>query len=187
MATRSGPIPGSPPKSVPGAPSRISGAPLSVPGGPPRQVGGLFTRVPDLSSATSFREVHTQQLRNLEGRYAGTWGVSWTGMVATGENMNRYIERVGRARQEAMKQLADDMVAYAQENHPWENDTGDAENLLQAAVIDNEDKDTTVVWLAHGVPYGIWLEVMQGGRFAILLPTVYKFAPEIAGRIASYV
>lgn len=123
----------------------------------------------------------------MEGRFSGPWGVSWTGLVATGDSMNRYIDRVGRARKAAMEKLSEEMIQYAKDNHPWENRTGDAEAGISAHIIDNPDKDTTVIWLGHAVPYGVWLEIMQGGRFAILLPTLYKFAPEVAGRIASYV
>lgn len=62
--------------------------------------------------------------------------------------------------------VAEQMADYAKNNHPWENRTGTAESRIDAKA---EWKDTTLdISIKHGVDYGIWLEVCNGGKYAIL-------------------
>jgi len=71
-------------------------------------------------------------------------------------------------------QLARDMEDYARVNASWTDRTGDARAGLEAAV--ESDGDTVTVSLRHTVPYGIWLENLFNGRFAIILPTLEAFS-----------
>lgn len=77
-------------------------------------------------------------------------------------------------------QLADDMEAHAQEHAPWTDRTGDARAGLEGTV--EVDGDQVIVALQHTVPYGIWLENLRNGRYAVILPTLEVFSP-IAARI----
>lgn len=52
--------------------------------------------------------------------------------------------------------------SYAQQNHVWQNRTGDAEREF---AVEYGDKKMT---MEHGVPYGKYLESMQGGRFGVI-------------------
>jgi hypothetical protein len=61
----------------------------------------------------------------------------------------------------------DELKAYAKENHPWKNRTGDAERELDAEV--EEVMDGFILSLFHGVPYGVYLEM---GEYAIINPTM---------------
>ena len=198
MASRSGsPFAGAPSR-VPGAPRTIPGAPLSVPGGPVKsglvpgsRIGSgyssFLTTVPDQPTSGQFRDMHTKQIRNFQGRYSGPVGIAWQGLDSLSEGLFDYGKRVDRARQKGMEQLAKEMVAWAKENAPWEDDTGNARANLQAHVVHGNGR--SVIWFGHGrgVPYGIWLEIMQNGRFAIVLPTVLKFAPKVGGKVAAHV
>lgn len=188
-------VPGAPAK-VPGAPHSVPGAPLFVPGGPTRaglvenskiQSGyrNFLTTVSDQDSSGEWRDIHTKQIRDFQGRYAGAHGIAWQGLDTLSEGLFEYGKRVEGARDEAMRQLANDMVQWARSNHVWENETGDAERGLHAETIIQGTR--AVVWLGHGVPYGIWLEIMQNGRFAIILPTILKFGAEVGGRVAAHV
>lgn len=129
--------------------------------------------------------MHTAQIRDFQGRYAGSWGIAWQGLDAMSEGIFDYGKRIEVAKEKAFEQLAKDMVAWAQEHAVWDDRTTDARTHLHAEVI--TDGPRTTIWFGHGVPYGIWLEIMQGGRFAIILPTVTHFASEIGGRVAAYV
>lgn len=175
------------PRSVPGAPSAIPGAPHEVPGGPSLGFRNFLSTVPYQDTAGEFRDKHTAQIRDFQGRYAGAWGVAWQGLDALSEGLFNYGKRVERATHEGMEELAKEMVTWAQENAPWEDRTTDARKGLQAVVITNGSR--TVIWFGHGgeIHYGIWLETMQGGRFAIVLPTVLQFAPRVGGKVASHV
>lgn len=58
----------------------------------------------------------------------------------------------------------------AQENRKWTDRTGQARQRLQGytGAISNGYRIT----LAHGVDYGIWLELAHGKRFAIIPQTI---------------
>lgn len=72
---------------------------------------------------------------------------------------------------------AKNLEAYAKEHRPWTDRTGDARKRLTGYV-------TTIphgyrINLAHGVDYGIWLELAMEKRFAILEPTVRLKGPSV--------
>lgn len=78
---------------------------------------------------------------------------------------------------EAAERGAEDMVAYAQYNAPWTDRTGMAREGLSAEVsVEGTD---VVIELFHTVEYGIWLETIQEGEFAIILPTLEALGPQI--------
>lgn len=66
----------------------------------------------------------------------------------------------------------------AKANAPWADQTGRARDGLNTAVMTGEE---VTLDLAHGedVEYGFWLEVIQNGNFAIIMPTLEQFAPRI--------
>lgn len=73
-------------------------------------------------------------------------------------------------------ELAQQILDYAQTNAPWEDRTGDARRLLDVDV--SQDSEAIIIQLYHQVDYGLWLEVIQSGRFAIIMPTLQRFAGE---------
>src|SRR4051812_1824074 len=79
--------------------------------------------------------------------------------------------------QNALLSQAQLMLEYAQENAPWTDRTGEARAGLDVDV--DHDNGNAYVSLFHTVDYGRWLEVIQSGRFAIIMPTLELFAGEI--------
>lgn len=73
-------------------------------------------------------------------------------------------------------ELAVRILEYAKQNAPWDDRTGDARRMLDVDV--EQDAETIVIQLYHQVEYGLWLELIQSGRFAIIMPTLEKFADE---------
>lgn len=67
--------------------------------------------------------------------------------------------------------------AYAKLNAPWTDQTGMARAGLTASV--GVDGGEVVLTLAHSVDYGIWLELIQDGSYAIIMPTLEALGPEI--------
>lgn len=63
-------------------------------------------------------------------------------------------------------------------NRPWTDRTGMAKALLNAKVS-QPNKDTVRITLAHGVDYGIWLELAHEKNYAIIAPTVRDEGPRI--------
>lgn len=78
---------------------------------------------------------------------------------------------------EAMEQGRAEVEAYAQANAPWADRTGAARDGLVASV--SNDLGEIVIELAHTVDYGIWLELIQNGRFAVIMPTLEALGPKI--------
>lgn len=66
---------------------------------------------------------------------------------------------------------------WMKDNARWTDRTSNARNGL-AARSGHSGKTHWIVAF-HQVPYGIWLEVRFQGRYAILMPAIDKFGPEI--------
>lgn len=63
-------------------------------------------------------------------------------------------------------------------NRPWTDRTGMAKALLTAKV--SQPNSTLVrITLAHGVEYGIWLELAHEKNYAIIAPTINQEGPKI--------
>lgn len=63
-------------------------------------------------------------------------------------------------------------------NRPWTDRTGMAKALLTAKVS-QPSKQVVRITLAHGVEYGIWLELAHEKNYAIIAPTVREEGPRI--------
>lgn len=61
---------------------------------------------------------------------------------------------------------------------PWTDRTNMAKMRLNARVS-QPDSHTVRITLAHGVDYGIWLELAHEGNYAIIIPTINQEAPNI--------
>lgn len=72
---------------------------------------------------------------------------------------------------------ARNLEGYAKEHRPWTDRTGDARKRLTGYVT--EIPNGYRINLAHGVNYGIWLELAMEKRFAILEPTIRLKGPEV--------
>lgn len=66
-----------------------------------------------------------------------------------------------------MSAVAEEMQAFARANHPWQNQTGEAERTFTVTVMGRH----TIV-AKHGAPHGIWLEFKYGGRWGIIPKTL---------------
>lgn len=62
-------------------------------------------------------------------------------------------------------------------NAPWEDRTGDARDGLGWSL--DESLTAPTVYLFHSVSYGVWLEVRWSGKYAIIVPTIEEFGPEL--------
>lgn len=72
---------------------------------------------------------------------------------------------------------AEQMVQWMRANAPWNDDTGNARRDLYARATRTGELGQgrfIVIEFGHGpeIYYGIYLETMQGGRFAIVGPTI---------------
>ena len=72
---------------------------------------------------------------------------------------------------------AKSLEGYAKENRPWTDRTGDARKRLTGYVTDIPKGYR--INLAHGVNYGIWLELAMEKKYAILEPTIRLKGPDV--------
>lgn len=78
---------------------------------------------------------------------------------------------------EAFNDAKDEIVGAAQRDAPWADRTGDARAGLEATV--EEDNGEIVLNLYHTVDYGLWLEVIQNGNYATIMPTLENYGPKV--------
>lgn len=71
---------------------------------------------------------------------------------------------------------ASEIEADMKTNRPWTDRTGDAKKFLTAKVTNPKEVLIRII-LAHGVDYGIWLELANEKNYAIISPTIDKQGP----------
>lgn len=87
--------------------------------------------------------------------------------------MTGQIESAGFA---VSEKIANDCRDYARQNAPWTDRTSNARNGLNAEAKHSPTQQQVIVY--HSVPYGPWLEIRNGGAYAIILPTIRAKGPE---------
>jgi hypothetical protein len=68
----------------------------------------------------------------------------------------------------AVKRQSARSEGYMKRSAPWHDRTGAARGSLNAHSEHSATTDTLI--LAHGVEYGFWLEVIEGGEYSIVIP-----------------
>jgi hypothetical protein len=109
-----------------------------------------------------------------------------TGFFLVEDTLSLALEDVGpklmgEVEAHALK-MAEEILDYAKTNAPWEDRTGAARAGLDVAV--QQDVEAIIIQLYHTVDYGLWLEVIQNGRFAIIMPTLERFAGPVMGSLS---
>ncbi len=95
-------------------------------------------------------------------------------------DLGRAIAKTGeRVRTHALvpylERQADMLRSQMKREAPWADRTGAARRQLLAEV--EQDERRVMLVLSHGVLYGKWLELSNGGRYAIIGPTIVKSGP----------
>ena len=75
------------------------------------------------------------------------------------------------------KTKATQLQGYMRTNRPWTDRTGEAKRRLSAEV-ESGNGEVTIV-LSHGVSYGVWLELSNEKRYAIIAPTIRVKSGEV--------
>lgn len=92
-----------------------------------------------------------------------------------------------KIRQQISREFADEapqVQSYAQRNAPWKDRTGDARAGLKAEFVGDRFIERQAIRVSHSVPYGIFLEVRNGGQYAIIVPTIIAEGDRIMGDMA---
>lgn len=101
-----------------------------------------------------------------------------------GQNMEKFAQKIGAAVLVFANTKAVKLQATMKRNRPWTDRTGMAKATLRTTVT-RPNENTIRITLAHGVSYGIWLELAHEKRFAIIKPTLEREAPKVVDDLAS--
>lgn len=71
-----------------------------------------------------------------------------------------------------------ELEAKMKQNRPWTDRTGMAKATLNAKVSQPSDSIIRIT-LAHGVEYGMWLELAHEKNYAVIGPTVEQEGPRM--------
>lgn len=92
-----------------------------------------------------------------------------------GRSLAHGSEKVKMAAWLAAQSMAPQVENYAKINAPWTDQTGNARNGLAARPYRSGDEIGIIVY--HQVDYGIFLETLYSGKFAIINPTIEHMTP----------
>lgn len=92
--------------------------------------------------------------------------------------LNKMTDKLGAVILMYSSTKAQELQSKMKENRPWTDRTGMAKALLSARVS-QPDTHTVRITLAHGVEYGIWLELANEKNYAVIGPTVREEGPRV--------
>lgn len=110
-----------------------------------------------------------------------TVGFKWDGAppdVVFAELSNRRIATIRRGIKAIADKWAPILTQQMKDRAPWQDITGEARRTLHTDV-EQVTEDMVQIVLSHGVSYGVFLELKNGGRFAVIAPMLDEFAPKI--------
>lgn len=115
-------------------------------------------------------------------------GITWsmTPKEAFGELTDAYVQAIRKGVRALANRYAPEIEAHMKSTASWTDRTANARQTLHTEV-EELGFDMVSVILAHGMEYGVYLEgftpegreTTQGGRFAIIAPTIDEFGPRI--------
>ena len=105
-------------------------------------------------------------------------GVVWDiGPAVVVRHMEEMAGRINAIITTSVDYFATRVETEAKTNAPWTDRTGNARNGLKTQAFHKPEEH--VIVLFHQVPYGIFLEVCNDGKYAIVEPTIKKNADEL--------
>lgn len=104
-------------------------------------------------------------------------GVTWDAK-ALAEQLYRVPEKADKALTAIVHLYSPRVESHAKTKAPWTDRTSNARNGLFARPVTDKGHRYAVV-LAHTVNYGIWLEIRNAGRYAVISPTIKTMGPQV--------
>jgi hypothetical protein len=108
-------------------------------------------------------------------------GIKWDDQITP--KLKRAEQGVDNFLQSVVQLHAPKVEAYAKRNAKWRDRTGNARNGLRG--VPESGRGNHKIILAHGVPYGIYLEVRFSGKYAIINPTLAAEGPEVMRTVSN--
>jgi hypothetical protein len=105
-------------------------------------------------------------------------------LSALDHNLKNFDQRARKAIDATMTYQAAKSETWMRSNAKWTDRTTNARNGLFALVIDDIGTDVWLLVLSHTVSYGIWLEVANSGKYAIVRPAFLRANRELMNRLS---
>lgn len=103
-------------------------------------------------------------------------GITWVEDTLT-PGLDAFPGKLSRAVGAVMQFHEPQVQSYMKLNAPWTDRTTNARNGLKAKYVRAGDLHSIVAF--HSVPYGIWLEVANHGKYRIIVPTILTQGREV--------
>lgn len=94
------------------------------------------------------------------------------------KNLDKFSVKLGAAVLMYANTKAVQIESTMKRKRPWTDRTGMAKASLRT-VVTRPDENIIRITLAHGVSYGIWLELAHEKKYAIIKPTLDSEAPKV--------
>jgi hypothetical protein len=96
-------------------------------------------------------------------------------------NLDRYVYQKKAGAEMVARNIAAKAQAKAKADRPWTDRTGAARDELHAGVLWQDF--ALLLYLAHGVEYGPYLELCNDGKYAVLEKTLNSFGDELYNHV----
>lgn len=103
--------------------------------------------------------------------------IDWSGSSLS-KNLDKMATKLGAVVLMYSATKASEIESKMKQNRPWTDRTNMAKTTLNAKVS-QPNTNLIRITLAHGVDYGIWLELAHGKNYAIIAPTIQEEGPRI--------
>lgn len=109
-----------------------------------------------------------------------TTGIHWDNPPdkAWGELADAYQAAIQKGVKAIALRHAPAIENWMKTNASWTDRTGNARQTLHTAV-ETEAHEMVSIVLSHGMDYGIYLELRNAGKYAIIGPALDEFAPKV--------
>lgn len=105
--------------------------------------------------------------------------IEWSGTEEMLANMDEYGRRVKATIGRVARYWEPIIDARAKEDAPWTDRTANARQGLRCWVDDTDPDAIVVIYLKHSMDYGVYLELKNSGRYAVIMPTLEAHYPRI--------
>lgn len=103
--------------------------------------------------------------------------INMNGLDAVMKNLKEFTPKLKAALLLDAQVIATEMETWAKDNASWTDQTAHARQFLKATVKWT-NTNTLMVALIQGTDYGIYLELSNEGKYAILEKAIQEFAPK---------
>lgn len=108
----------------------------------------------------------------------------WSNDKQISNGITRYQQLVTQGLELIAQDYGARMERWAKLNRQWLDRTGAARSGLHYRI--EKKGDRIRLYFSHGVDYGENLETVSGGKYAIIMPTLQRFAPQIMNKLRSF-